>query len=102
MLRTMAAAYEVAQLRGRALHPAELWWLATVGSASSLHADTKIGNLAPGMEADLVVINLASTPAIEQATRRAEDIWQAVFPTIMMGDDRAIRATWVAGRKVHG
>jgi guanine deaminase len=101
MLRTMAAAYEVGQLRGRALHPAELWWLATVGSATSLHAETKIGNIAAGMEADLVVVNLASTPAIEQATRRAEDIWQAVFPTIMMGDDRAIRATWVAGRKVH-
>ena len=102
MLRTMAAAYEVAQLRGRALHPAELWWLATAGSARALHADTQIGNIAPGMEADLVVIDLASTPAIEQATRRAEDIWQALFPTIMMGDDRAIRATWVAGARVHG
>lgn len=102
MLRTMAAAYEVGQLKGRALHPAELWWLATVGSASSLHASEKIGNIAVGMEADLVVVNLASTPAIEQATRRADDIWQALFPTIMMGDDRAIRATWVAGRKVHG
>ena len=30
MLRTMAAAYEVGQLRGTALHPAQLWWLATV------------------------------------------------------------------------
>lgn len=102
MLRTMAAAYEVGQLRGRALHPAELWWLATAGSASSLHAADKIGNIAVGMEADLVVVNLASTPAIEQTTRRAGDIWQALFPTIMMGDDRAIRATWVAGSRVHG
>ena len=97
MLRTMAAAYEVAQLRGHALHPAQLWWLATVGSARALHAETRIGNLAPGMEADLVVINLASTPAIEQATRRADDIWQAIFPTIMMGDDRAVTAVWIGG-----
>jgi guanine deaminase len=100
MLRTMAAAYEVAQLKGRALHPAELWWLATAGSAQSLHAADRIGSLAPGMEADLVVIDLASTPAIEQATSRASDIWQAVFPTIMMGDDRAIAEVWVAGRKI--
>jgi guanine deaminase len=50
------------------------------------------------MEADLVIVDLASTPAIEQATARAEDIWQAIFPTIMMGDDRAIHATWVNGR----
>lgn len=98
MLRTMAAAYEVAQLRGRALHPAELWWLATQGSARSLHADHLIGNIAPGMEADLVVVDLASTPAISQAVARAGDIWQAIFPTIMMGDDRAIRATWINGK----
>lgn len=100
MLRTMAAAYEVGQLRGRALHPAELWWLATQGSAQALLAGDRIGNIAPGMEADLIVVDLASTPAIAQAVARAGDIWQALFPTIMMGDDRAIRSVWVGGRKV--
>lgn len=98
MLRTMAAAYEVGQLRGRALHPAELWWLATQGSARSLLADDRIGNIAPGLEADLVVIDLGSTPAIAQATARAETLWQALFPTVMMGDDRAIHAVWVGGQ----
>ncbi len=98
MLRTMAAAYEVAQLRGQALHPAQLWWLATQGSARALRCEHQIGNIAPGLEADLVVVNLASTPVIEQATKRAADIWQAIFPTIMMGDDRAIEAVWIAGR----
>ncbi len=98
MLRTMAASYEVAQLRGQALHPSQLWWLATQGSARALRAEHQIGNIAVGAEADLVVVNLASTPAIEQATRRAEGIWQAVFPTIMLGDDRAIDAVWIAGR----
>ena len=87
MLRTMAAAYEVAQLRGQSLHPAQLWWLATQGSARALRADHLIGNIAPGLEADLVVIDLASTPAIAQAMARADDLWQAVFPTIMMGDE---------------
>ncbi|MGC9448692.1 guanine deaminase [Cereibacter sphaeroides] len=100
MLRTMAAAYEIGQLRGQALHPAQLWWLATAGSARALRAEDRIGNLAPGMEADLVVVDLASTPAIAQATGRAETIWQALFPTIMMGDDRAIRAVWVNGAPV--
>ncbi|MFE3837086.1 guanine deaminase [Pseudogemmobacter sonorensis] len=100
MLRTMAAAYEVAQLRHNPLHPAQLWWLATQGSARALRAEERIGNIAPGMEADLVVVDLASTHPIEQATRRAETLWQQIFPTIMMGDDRAIRATWVNGRPV--
>ena len=99
MLRTMAAAYEVGQLKGRALHPAELWWLATQGSARSLLADDRIGNIAPGMEADLVVIDLASTPAIAQASHRAGTIWEAVFPTIMMGDDRAVHAVWIGGAR---
>jgi guanine deaminase len=102
MLRTMAAAYEVGQLKGRALHPAELWWLATQGSAQSLRLGDRIGNIAPGMEADLVVIDLASTPAIAQATARAGDIWQALFPTIMMGDDRAVAAVYAAGRRIVG
>ena len=102
MLRTMAAAYEVGQLKGRALHPAELWWLATQGSAQSLRLGDRIGNIAPGMEADLVVIDLASTPAIAQATARAGDIWQALFPTIMMGDDRAVTAVYAAGRRIVG
>ena len=100
MLRTMGAAYEVAQLRGQALHPAQLLWLATEGSARALHLSGTIGRLAPGAEADLVVLDLASTPAIAPRAARAQDLWEAVFPTIMMGDDRAIRATWVAGRPV--
>ncbi|MEM6595346.1 MAG: guanine deaminase [Pseudomonadota bacterium] len=98
MLRTMAAAYEVAQLRGHALHPAELIWLATCGSSRALHLEEQIGNLAPGMEADLVVLDLASTPAIAQRHARAESFWEAVFPTIMMGDDRAVTKTWVNGK----
>jgi guanine deaminase len=98
MLRTMAAAYEIAQLRGVSLHPSQLWWLATVGSARALHAEKKIGNIAAGMEADLVVIDLASTAPIELASARAETLWQSVFPTIMMGDDRAVKAVWVGGK----
>ncbi|WP_095590390.1 guanine deaminase [Actibacterium ureilyticum] len=97
MLRTMAAAYEVAQLMGRALHPAELYWLATAGSAQALRLDEKIGNIANGLEADLIVLDLASTPAIAQRAARADDIWEALFPTIMMGDDRAIRQVWIGG-----
>ncbi len=100
MLRTMAAAYEIGQLRGTALHPAQLWWLATAGSARTLHMAGQIGNLVPGAEADIAVIDLASTPAIAQRAARADDLWGALFPTIMMGDDRAVVATYVAGRPV--
>lgn len=99
MLRTMAAAYEIAQLRGTALHARHLLWLATAGSARALHLEDKIGQIAPGLEADICVLDLASTPAIAQRTEHAQDIWEAVFATIMMGDDRAVHEIWIAGRR---
>lgn len=99
MLRTMAAAYEIGQLRGVPLHAAQLWWLATQGSANAIHMSDKIGNINKGLEADLIVIDLASTPAISQRSARADDIWEALFPTIMMGDDRAIVDVWIGGKK---
>lgn len=52
------------------------------------------------MEADLIVLDLASTPAIAQREACAEDLWEAIFPTIMMGDDRAISEVWIAGQRV--
>ena len=100
MLRTMAAAYEVAQLRGFALHPAQLMWLATAGSAEALNMQGEIGTLTAGAMADITVLDLASTPAIAQRAAQADGIWDAVFPTIMLGDDRAIKDVWVAGKRV--
>jgi guanine deaminase len=102
MLRTMAAAYEVGQLSGTVLHPAQLMYLATAGSASALRMGDKIGTLAVGSEADITVLNLASTPVIAQRHARATDIWDALFPTIMMGDDRAVHAVWVNGKRMVG
>ena len=102
MLRTMAAAYEIGQLRGTAIHPAQLVWHATEGSARALHMAGEIGHLGTGAMADIAVLDLSSTPAITQRVAQAESIWDALFPTIMMGDDRAIRDVWVAGRRVAG
>ncbi|MEC8580466.1 MAG: guanine deaminase [Pseudomonadota bacterium] len=101
MLRTMAAAYEIGQLRGRPLHPAELMWLATAGSARALKLEDKIGRVAKGYEADLCILNLSSTDAIAQRADRACDAWEEVFATIMMGDDRAVRDVWVNGNRVQ-
>ncbi|SFD90608.1 guanine deaminase [Roseivivax sediminis] len=100
MLRTMAAAYEIGQLRGTPLHPGTLMWLATAGSAAALRIGDRVGRIEGGMEADLCVLDLASTPAIAQRAARAEDVWEEVFATIMMGDDRAVRAVWIGGGRV--
>lgn len=101
MLRTMAAAYEIGQLRGTPLHAAQLLWLATVGSARALHMDGRIGNLQVGHEADLIVLDLASTPAIAQRTAQAKDIWESLFATIMVfAFGAAINKLSVAGAQL--
>ena len=72
-------------------------WLATEGSASALKMSGEIGHLGVGAMADITVIDLHATPVIAQRAGRAKDIWDAIFPTIMMGDDRAIKDVWIAG-----
>ena len=44
------------------------------------------------MAADLVVLDLSSTSIISQRSAKKNDVWEELFPTIMMGDDRAIAA----------
>jgi guanine deaminase len=98
MLRTMQAASDVAQLQGQPLAPSRAWWLATQGAARALDLDDAIGTIAPGREADLVVIDLRSTPLIEFRMRYVDGIDEALGVQLALGDDRAIRATYVGGK----
>lgn len=101
MLRTMQAACEVAQLAGAPLSPSGALYLATRGAARALGVDDRIGSVAPGMDADLTVLDLNSTPLIDFRMREIDGIDEALAVQMALGDDRAIRATYVAGRLVH-
>lgn len=101
MFDAMRAAYEIAQMRARSLHPVEALWLATQGSARLLRLGDRIGNLKTGYEADLIVVDPASRPVIRERIARARDVTDALFAQIVMADDRAIRAVYVAGRLAY-
>jgi guanine deaminase len=101
MLRTMQAACEVAQLRGMPLAPTRAWWLATAGGAAALGLGDAVGTVAAGHEADLVVLDLACTPLIEYRMRYAQSLEEMLGVLMALGDDRAVRATFAAGRKAH-
>ncbi len=101
MFATMKAAYEIAQLRGYSLHPAKAFYLATMGSAAVLRLGGTIGNLAAGYDADIIVIDLKSRPVIEQRIRVAKSLWEVLFVQMILADDRAIRAIYVAGAKLR-
>lgn len=101
MFDTMKSAYEVAQRRGDTLTPAQLWWLATAGAAHALRHDHLIGNIAPGLEADLILIDRAATPLLARRTARTENISELLFALSVLGDDRAIARVISGGRIVH-
>ena len=102
MLRTMGAAYEVSQLHGAPLHPAELLWLASEGSARALGLSGVVGTLAAGAEADLIALDLRATPVLAQRASRAESVWEELFAAMMLGDDRCVSGVWVDGRRILG
>jgi len=101
MLATMGAAYEIAQLNGHALRAVQAFYLATLGGARALALDDKIGAISPGREADLIVLDPRATPLLELRSGRAESIEDVLFALMMLGDDRAVAATYVAGERVH-
>jgi guanine deaminase len=101
VLRTLSEAYKVAQLKGCSLSPHQAFYLATRGAANALDLDDVVGGIAPGMEADLAVLDLKSSPLIAHRMKHAETLEDALFLQMMLGEERAIRATYVAGRLAH-
>lgn len=101
LLAVLHDAYKVAQLRGYALSPLTAFYLATLGGARSLDLEDRIGSFQRGREADAVVLDPGATALLARRTRGTPDLAQRLFALMMLGDDRAVAATWVMGRPVH-
>ncbi|MGB6105074.1 MAG: guanine deaminase [Pusillimonas sp.] len=101
MLQTMAAAHNVARMSGHHLSAHRLFYLATEGAARALDLGGRIGTLAPGAEADFIVLDPRATPLLARRTARAESLEELLFALVMLGDDRAVAATYSAGRLWH-
>ncbi|MFC5281737.1 guanine deaminase [Arcanobacterium canis] len=101
MLRTLGAAYSAAQMNGTALDAGRGFYLATRAGAQALGMDNKIGHISPGFEADLVVLDLHSTPLIEYRMGFVDSLLDALFVQMTMADDRAVAATYVAGSRAY-
>jgi guanine deaminase len=102
MLRTLDEGYKVLALAGQKLDPLRAFYWITLGNARALSLEDRIGSLAPGTEADVVVLDSAATPAMALRMETVERLAEELFVLQVLGDDRAIAATYVAGEPVGG
>jgi guanine deaminase len=101
LLATMSEAYKVAQLLSRPIDAVEAFFLATLGGARALALDDRVGTLAPGREADMVVLDPNATPLLAFRVGRSGSIAETLAVLATLGDDRTVRATYVAGKLGH-
>jgi guanine deaminase len=101
MLTTMAEAYKVALLRGIRLSALQLFDMATRGNAALLGLSNEIGTLEPGAYADVTVLDPEATPVLASRQPLSRSLEDILFALMMLGDERAVRATYVAGTRVH-
>lgn len=101
MLQTMASAYSIGQFGGYSLSAIKAFYLATAGAAKALQLNHCIGSLDPGHEADVVVLDLKSTPLIRFRMQHCRSLEEALFIQMIMGDDRATQAVYVAGHRAY-
>ncbi len=97
MLRPAAEAYKVMQLQGQNLPALAAFDLMTRGNATALGLEREIGAIAPGTYADLVVLDARATPAMAHRMEVARTLEEELFVLMTLGDDRAVRQTYIAG-----
>jgi guanine deaminase len=106
LLNTLAEAYKVAQLQGKNLSAFQAFYLVTLGAAQALNLATQLGNFSVGKEADLVVLDVQATPVLAlrnpvPLVTTPDELASQLFALAILGDDRAVRATYVAGHLRH-
>ncbi|CZT35847.1 guanine deaminase [Rhizobium sp. 9140] len=98
MLRTMDEAYKIQQLLGERLNPFDSYYYLTLGNAEALSLSERIGTLEAGTDADLIVLDMAATPAMTLKAEVVTSLSDELFLLQTMGDDRAVVETYIAGR----
>jgi guanine deaminase len=102
MLRTAAEAYKVLQLNNQNLPALQAFHLMTRGNAEALGLTERIGTLEPGSDADITVLDASATHAMAHRMETVQgDLAEELFVLMTLGDDRATRATYVAGERLY-
>jgi len=97
MFRTYGEGYKVCQLQQTALSPIEGLYLMTQGAAHAHKLSAEIGNLNPGTFADFIIVEPAFDELTEHRLNNRDTAEEMLFALSMLGDDRTIVETWIAG-----
>jgi guanine deaminase len=98
LLETINEAYKIATLNAAPIGAFEALYLATLGGAEALGLEDRIGSLQAAREADIVVLDPKATPLLAFRTARSRSLEETLFILMTLGDDRVVRATYVAGK----
>ena len=106
LLHTASEAYKVMQLQKQSLSAFQALFLATLGGARALSLEDKLGNFETGKEADFIVLNPQATPVMAIRNQNfpassVAEVAEIVFGIMILGDDRTIQATYIAGELAH-
>lgn len=101
MLATLGETYKVQMLTGYKPTAMDLFAMATRGNAERLKIAHETGAIEVGKFADLVVLDPHATPVLASRQEVSASLEDVLFSLMILGDDRAVSATYVAGRKVH-
>jgi guanine deaminase len=101
MLTTLAETYKLQMLGGYKPSAHELFHMATRGNAGRLHMGDETGSLDVGKFADVIVLDPEATPVLKSRQELSLSLEDMLFALMMLGDDRAVTATYVAGERVY-
>ena len=101
MLRTLDEGYKVLNLQGQRYHPLRSFYQATLGNAEAIGMADRIGKLEKGYEADFIVLDSASNPAMALRAETISTLSEELFLMQTLGDDRAVVESIVSGVTAH-
>ncbi|MBS0538768.1 MAG: guanine deaminase [Proteobacteria bacterium] len=105
------ARQDLAESERNKVSPYRGFWSITLGGAEGLYIDEQVGNFEPGKAADFVALDWNGGPpatawhqslvADAKGPRSIEQAANLLFGVMMVGDERAVDETWVAGRRLY-
>lgn len=103
LFKEALAAHQIQMLRGdgEPLDAARTLYLATAAGARALGMEQRVGDLAPGKQADLVVLRPPPGSTLAELLPFAEDAEAALAAVVALAREESVEEVLVAGERVH-